>query len=460
MEAFNEWINTAVGYVWGMPLVVLLVGAGLFFSIFLRGIQFRGFLHAIRVIRGTYDRKEDPGEITHFQALSTALSATVGLGNIAGVAIAVQVGGPGATFWMILTGLVGMATKFTECSLACLYRKVDEKGEVHGGPMHYIEQGLGKSFKPLAIFYAVAGIMASYGAANMFQTNQAASLMEQSFGIPRLFTGIVMSFLTAIVIIGGIRRIGTVAARVVPTMANIYVGGALLVIVMNIEKIPEMIGMIFQGAFTATAVAGGAAGIAARTALVTGVRRACFSNEAGLGSAAIAHSAARTDQPIREGVVALLEPFIDTVMICTMTSLVIIITGKWAEGSTELGGALLTAAAFDAVLGGFGSYFIPIAVVLFAYSTLISWSYYGERCADYLFGRKGIIPYKVLFCIFAVLGAVWKLGPVVSFADIMLALMVIPNMIAMFLMANRVKRAMSEYFRKLDSGEFDVDRRS
>ncbi len=457
METINAFLKTTAGYVWGLPLAILLVGAGLTFTFMFRGIQWYGFAHAIRVIRGKYDRKDDPGEITHFQALSTALSATVGLGNIAGVAVAIQLGGPGATFWMIVTGLVGMATKFTECSLACMYRKVDANGEVRGGPMYYIEDGLGTSFKPMAIFFSFAGIMASIGAANMFQTNQAAAILEGNFGVPRLATGVVMAVLTGAVIVGGIRRIGRVTAKVLPAMAIVYVTGALIVILANIGDIPEMFGMIIRGAFSETALAGGAAGIAVRTALVWGVRRACFSNEAGLGSAAIAHSAARTDQPIREGVVALLEPFIDTVVICTMTSLVIIITGTWQTGSAELRGVNMTAAAFESALAGFGQYFMPVAVTLFAYSTLISWSYYGERCVNYIFGRKGILPYKLIFCVMAVVGAVWDLVPVVNFADIMLALMVIPNMIAISLLAKKVREATREYFTKLKAGEFDLN---
>ncbi len=457
METINAFLSTTVGYVWSLPLAILLVGAGLTLTFMFRGIQWYGFRHAIRIIRGKYDRKDDPGEITHFQALSTALSATVGLGNIAGVAVAIQMGGPGATFWMIVTGLVGMATKFTECSLACMYRKVDANGEVRGGPMYYIEDGLGRSFKPMAIFFAFAGIMASFGAANMFQTNQAAALLEENFGVPPLATGLVLAVLTGVVIVGGIRRIGQVTAKVLPAMAFIYVTGALIVIIMNIGDIPEMFMMIIRSAFSQTAVAGGVAGIAVRTAMVQGVRRACFSNEAGLGSAAIAHSAARTDQPIREGVVALLEPFIDTVVICTMTSLVIIITGTWQTGSTELSGVKMTAAAFDLALAGFGQYFIPVAVTLFAYSTLISWSYYGERCVNYIFGRKAIVPYKLVFCVMAVVGAVWELAPVVNFADIMLALMVVPNMIAIFLLAKQVRKAAREYFAKLKAGEFDLD---
>ena len=457
METINAFLKTTAGYVWGLPLAILLVGAGLTFTFMFRGIQWYGFAHAIRVIRGKYDRKDDPGEITHFQALATALSATVGLGNIAGVAVAIQLGGPGATFWMIVTGLVGMATKFTECSLACMYRKVDANGEVRGGPMYYIEDGLGRSFKPMAISFSFAGIMASIGAANMFQTNQAAAILEGNFGVPRLATGVVMAVLTGAVIVGGIRRIGRVTAKVLPAMAIVYVTGALIVILANIGDIPEMFGMIIRGAFSETALAGGAAGIAVRTALVWGVRRACFSNEAGLGSAAIAHSAARTDQPIREGVVAMLEPFIDTVVICTMTSLVIIITGTWQTGSAELRGVNMTAAAFESVLAGFGQYFMPVAVTLFAYSTLISWSYYGERCVDYIFGRKGILPYKLIFCVMAVVGAVWDLVPVVNFADIMLALMVIPNMIAISLLAKKAREATREYFSKLKAGEFDLN---
>ena len=328
-------------------MVIVLVGTGLSLSVILGGIQLRGFVHGFHVLRGKYHDPKDPGEISHFQALCTALSATVGLGNIAGVAVAIKMGGPGATFWMILTGLVGMATKYAECSLAIMYRRVDEKGVVHGGPMHYIELGLGKAFKPLAVFSAIAIMASSFGAANMFQTNQVASILNSNFSVPPLLTGLVIGTLTAIVLIGGIKRIARVTSVLVPFMGLVYCGGAIFVILKNMPALPGVISMIFHDAFSGTAAVGGFAGVAVREVLVAGVRRACFSNEAGLGSAPIAHSAATTKEPIREGVVALWEPFVDTVVICTMTALVILISGAWTSDAT---GVELTAVACNSAL--------------------------------------------------------------------------------------------------------------
>jgi alanine or glycine:cation symporter, AGCS family len=461
LEPLNRLLETWVGHVWGMPLVVVLVGTGLAFSFILGGIQLRGFIHGFHVIRGKYSNPNDPGEITHFQALCTALAATVGLGNIAGVAVAIHVGGPGATFWMIVTGIVGMATKYAECSLAVMYRRVDEKGVVHGGPMHYIELGLGKAYRPLAIFFAVAIIVSSFGAANMFQTNQVASIFQASFDVPPLLTGLVLAVLAGIVLIGGIKRIARVTSRLVPVMGLIYVGGAILVIMLNIGVVPGIVYQIVHDAFTGTAAAGGFAGAVVREVLVTGVRRACFSNEAGLGSAAIAHSAAATKEPIREGVVALWEPFIDTVVICTMTALVILISGAWtAEAKGDILGVTLTALAFDSVLPGFGTYFVPVAVFLFAYSTLLSWSYYGERAVDYLVGEKGILAYKLLFCTLAVVGAVWGFGAVLNFSDLMLGLLVVPNLIAVWLLLPKLRAATQSYFKRLKAGEFERIKRS
>lgn len=454
VELFNSYLLTAVGYVWGLPMVILLVGTGLFLTIAMGFPQFKGFIHAINVIRGKYDDPNDPGEISHFQALTTALSATVGLGNIAGVAVAISAGGPGAVFWMIVVGAVGMATKFSECSISLMYRYVDEKGEVHGGGMHYIERGLGKAWKPMAIFFAVACTAASFGAANMFQTNQVASILNDRFAINPLLTGIVLAVLTGVVIIGGIKRIGMVTSKLVPLMGGIYVIGAVFVVISNIERVPEVIASIFYYAFNDLehGAFGAVSGLAVREVLVNGVRRACFSNEAGLGSSPIAHSAATTSEPVREGVVALLEPFIDTVLICSMTAIVILLSGAWTqEGLT---GVDLTAVAFDSALPGFGGFFVPVAVFLFAYSTLLSWSYYGERAVDYLFGAKGILPYKLLFCVAAVIGSVWSIGPILAFSDMMLGLMVIPNLIAVLLLTPRLRKEVKSYFLRLKKGEF------
>lgn len=446
LETIESLLAKLVGTLWGLPTVILLVGGGLWFSLILRGIQVRGFVHAIQVVRGKFSDPNDPGEISHFNALCTALSATVGLGNIAGVAVAIKVGGPGATIWMILAGLIGMATKYVECTLAVMYREVGDDGVVRGGPMYYIEKGLGAAFRPLSIMFAVCCTFASFGAANMFQSNQVAQTLDSNFGVSPLVSGVVLAILTGAVIIGGIKRIGNVAGKLVPFMGASYVLACLAVIILNIGSVPGAFLSMFEGAFTGTAAAGGFAGAGVLAVLRAGVQRAAFSNEAGIGSAPIAHSAARTKEPVREGTVALLEPFIDTVVICTMTALVINITGLWTD---ELSGVDLTAGALDQAIPGLGTYFIPVAVSLFAFSTMISWSYYGERSVDYLFGPKAIIPYKVVFCLAIILGATWKLGPVLNFSDAMLALMIIPNMIALILLAPKVAEATKDYYSRM-----------
>jgi AGCS family alanine or glycine:cation symporter len=457
MDALNDFLGVLVGFVWGLPLVLLLVGTGLFLTFYLGGagtIQIKGFFHAIQVVLGKYDEHDEEGDISHFQALTTALSATVGLGNIAGVAIAISVGGPGATFWMVVVGLVGMATKFAECTLGTMYRKVDADGTIRGGAMHYIERGLGKNWRPLGLFFAFACICSSFGSANMFQTNQVATILEDSFQIPPYVTGLVLMIATAVVIIGGIKRIGKMTAILVPVMGGIYVSAALWVIIGNIGQVPGLISQIFYDAFNGSAAVGGFTGVAVSQVIIQGVRRACFSNEAGLGSAPIAHAAASTKEPVREGVVALLEPFIDTVVICTMTALVILISGAWQDAS-GIEGVELTARAFNSAISGFGTYFVPVAVLLFAYSTLISWSYYGEQATEYMLGKKAIVPYRVVFCLFAFLGAIWSITPVLSFSDIMLGLMVVPNLIAVIMMLPRIKEATVSYFDRLNRGEFD-----
>lgn len=451
MAAINGFLNSLVELIWGIPMVILLVGSGLLFTIVFKGVQFRAFYHALEVITGRFTSKDDPGEISHFQALCTALSATVGLGNIAGVAVAIHMGGPGAVFWMVVTGFVGMATKFSEVSVSLMYRHVTEKGVVRGGAMHYIERGLGRKFLPMAYFFAFACTLASFGAANMFQTNQVASIMNQNFGVPHLLSGGILGFLTAIVIIGGIKRIGKVTAVLVPFMGGIYVIASLAVVLLNIELVPDLVHRILIDAFTGTSVFGGIGGIAVKETLIQGVRRACFSNEAGLGSSPIAHSAASTKEPVREGVVALLEPFVDTVVICSMTALVILISGAWTTSAT---GVELTALAFDSAIPGFGAYFVPFAVALFAYSTLLSWSYYGEQAVTYLVGERGVLPYKFVFCVAAVMGSIWSLDGIIAFSDVMLGLMVVPNLIAVMLLLPPLRREVDSYFGKLKRGEF------
>lgn len=456
LNSIENILSLVVSYVWGIPTIALLVLSGLLLSFLLGGksilIQFRAFFHGIAVVRGKYDKKDDPGQISHFQALMTALSATIGLGNIGIVAIIIKFGGPGAIFWMVLAGLIGMATKFAESTLAIVYRKIDKDGIVRGGPMYYIENGLGRKFKPMAKFYALSIAIGSFGIANMFQTNQSAIILNESFGVPHYITGLVMVALAAIVIIGGITRIAKVTSFLVPVMAVAYIIGCFIVLGFHIEKLPSLVMTIFTSAFSDTALAGGAVATL-HMAVLQGVKRACFSNEAGLGSAAIAHSAASTKEPVREGVVALLGPFIDTVVICTLTALVILSTGVW-QTSTKVG-VPMTAQAFDTVITGFGHYFIPIAATLFAFSTLISWSYYGETASHYLFGKKGITPFKIIFCLVAFLGSVWKVQSVLDFSDIMTGMMIFPNIIAIWLLFPTLKKHTIIYFGKLKNGDFD-----
>lgn len=455
LNKIEIFLSDTVSFVWGLPTIALLICSGFLLSFILGGfrtIQLKAFFHGIQVIRGKYDKKSDPGQISHFQALMTALSATIGLGNIGIVAIIIKYGGPGAVFWMVIAGIIGMATKYAESTLAILFRKIDKDGTVRGGPMYYIEYGLGKKFRPMAKFYALSIAIGSFGIANMFQTNQSAIILHQSFNIPHLLTGTVMMIFGAIVIIGGIRRIAKVTSFLVPIMAITYIIGCIIVITFHFEKLPTLFYTIIKSAFSNTGLTGGAVATM-HMAILQGVKRACFSNEAGLGSAAIAHSAASTTEPVREGVVALLGPFIDTVTICTLTALVILTTGVWETSS--LVGVPLTAAAFDSVIDGFGHYFIPIAATLFAFSTLISWSYYGETAVHYLTGKKGVLPFKIIFCIAALLGSIWKVQAVLDFSDIMTGMMILPNLIAIWLLIPRLRKVTKSYFIRLTRGEFE-----
>lgn len=352
--------------------------------------------------------------------------------------------------WMWLIGALGMCTKFFTCTLAVKYRYTDPEGNVHGGPMYYIEQGLGTAWKPLAVAFAVFVMAASFGGGNMFQSNQAAVALDYYFDIPKWISGLVLAVLVGMVIIGGIRRIGTVAAKIVPFMCVIYILGALVVILMHFRELPGLFALIFRDAFTGHAVAGGALGVV----IQEGVRRAVFSNEAGMGSAAIAHAAVKTDQPIREGLVAMLGPMIDTLIVCTMTALVITIAGAYADSSlleqaranSDMKGVIVTAMAFDRNLPGFGRYIVTAAVVLFAFSTMISWSYYGEQGCYYLFGRRAVMPFRVVFVVALFLGSIWKLGPILNLSDILFALMVVPTLISTVALSGRVMKDARAYF--------------
>ena len=445
-----------------LPLIlVVMVAGGIFFTFRFGFVNIALFKHAIDVIRGKYDKKEDKGEITHFQALTSALSATVGLGNIAGVAVAISLGGPGAVLWLWIIAFFGMSMKFSSCTLAQMHRIVHKDGRVLGGPMVYLERAMKEQMPSLAwigkifgIVFAVFTIGASFGGGNLFQGNQTFELLASQFPFLAEYhwlVGLILAFFIGIVIIGGIKRIGEVTSKMVPVMCFFYCGGCLTIIFGNLSMVPTMFSEIFRQAFNPDAMwAGGFVGV-----LTQGVRRASFSNEAGLGSAAIAHAAAKTDKPIREGVVAMIGPFIDTHLVCTMTSLAILITGAHLDPDLGGKGAAITAKAF-ASLGSWMPVFLTFAAIIFAYSTAISWSYYGEKGVEYLFGRGGITYYRVAYVIVAALGPVLSLGNVIDFSDIMLLSMAFPNIIGMILLSGKVKSMLQEYLTQYKSGQMHM----
>ena len=544
MSILSDIVETGNELVWETPsalpwLVVVLLAAGLFVTLRLGFPQFRGFRHAVRVLMGKYDDPDDKGDVSHFQALSTALSATVGIGNIAGVAIAIHFGGPGAVFWMWVTAFFGMALKYAECTLAVEYRTFDSKGHVAGGPMYYIERGLGKSWKPLAVLFAICGIIASFGGGNMNQANSVADIARTDLGASAWLVGLVLAIIVGLVILGGIRSIARVASRLAPTMAVVYVLGAFAILALHAGEIPGAFAEIFRSAFSpAASVSGSVAGVFTLT-LLQGVRRGLFSNEAGQGSAPIAHAAAKTNEPAREGSVALLEPFIDTLVVCTMTALVIVITGVWDQkrpgyqpidaatiemasggetGPMEIrvedgvqarvvfsansapvdepilvtsprdggeftgtlrldgaGGAVgvtshdeevslyvagqmletgasLTGWAFQeglSPLGGWGNWIVSLAVFLFAISTMISWSYYGDRCTHYLLGERAVFVYRLVFIAFVYVGSTIALELVWKYGDLALGLMTVPNLIAVAILSPKVVRITRDYFSRM-----------
>jgi AGCS family alanine or glycine:cation symporter len=544
MELFGQIVNTLNDLIWATPslfpfMIVLLLGYGIFITLKLGFIQVRRFRHGIRVVTGYYDDPNDVGDVNHFQALSTALSATVGIGNIAGVAIAIHYGGPGALFWMWVTAILGMAIKYSECTLAVHYRTKNADGSVSGGPMYYIEKGLGANWKWLAVIFAASAVICSFLTGNAVQANTVADTVFTTFNIPTAITGLITASLVAIVIIGGIKRIGMVTARLTPIMAILYMLGALIILLMNYDQILPTLGLIVTSALSPEAGAYGVGSGAIMTTLVWGIKRGLFSNEAGQGSAPIAHAAARTDEPVREGVVALLEPFIDTLMICTMTGLVICITGVWdskhpatialsssdttlfvesphngsentlfiedgipqngtfirydfsvdtlyadaaltqrfsgivttvatgrgrvarttdgAEMSDLYGnvienGASLTSYAFEKGLSPFipgGRYLVTICVILFGISTSISWSYYGDRSIQYLFGDKSIIYYRSVYVVMHFVGAILSLTMVWTIGDIALGIMTIPNLIGLFALSGVVYKITQDYFKRM-----------
>jgi alanine or glycine:cation symporter, AGCS family len=446
-----------------VPFVLLwLAGAAIFLTIFFRFINLRAFGLALKTVRGKYSKSDDPGEISHFQALTAAVSGTVGLGNIAGVAIAISVGGPGAAFWMVVMGICGMTSKFAECTLGVKYRQIDKHGKVHGGPMMYLtrgfaERGMGPLGKTLAVFFGICCVGASFGGGNMFQVNQATSQLvnvtggkESFFADKQWLFGLIVALIVAAVIIGGISRIGKITAKLVPGMTVIYVIGCFIVLGTHLDKIGPTFGLIFEGAFNGEALAGGLIGT-----FLQGVRRAAFSNEAGIGSAPIAHAAVKTRYAASEGLVALLEPFIDTVVICTMTALVVIVTGDYMHKGVD--GITITSDSFASVVPWF-SYVLSIAVILFALSTLISWSYYGLQAWKFLFGKSQIsdLCFKCLFCIVIILGAAMSPGKVIDFSDAMLFSMSFANLIGVYLLLPVVSKELKKFqlfAKRVDAGE-------
>ncbi len=451
MELMNEYIGAFAGFMWGPPLLILLLGGGIYFSIYSRFVPFKYFRHGLDILFGRYNDPNDPGEITHFQALSSALASTVGLGNISGVAIAIQMGGPGALFWMWVSAVVGMSTKFFSCTLAILFRGKDDQGNIQGGPMYYIENGLGKKFKPLSILFSVAGL---FGCLVIFQSNQLADIIRTQVLTPNgwfieseqtgnLVQGLIMAFITSLVIFGGIKRIGQVTTYMVPVMVVLYLFAGLLVVFNHFTEIPSLFGLILHDAFTGDAVMGGAVG----SVIIAGVRRALFSNEAGLGTSDMAHGAAMTKEPVREGLVAMIEPFIDTIVVCTITAIVILASGVWEQEG--LNGVTLTTTAFVKELGGFGFWLLLVAVLTFSLSTMMSYSYYGSKCSGYLFGTKSIFYYRCFYVITIVAGTMVSIEVVINFIDGMYALMAIPTIVGSVLLSPKVMKEARRYFATL-----------
>ncbi|MTI12381.1 alanine/glycine:cation symporter family protein, partial [Sansalvadorimonas verongulae] len=452
MEAMTHFLGQLNGIVWGPIMLVLILGTGLFLMIGLRLIPLMKLAMGFKLMwsgRRSDENDKDSGEISPFQALMTAMSATVGTGNIAGVATAVFLGGPGALFWMWCTALVGMATKFAEAVLAVKYREVDESGNHVGGPMYYIKNGLGAKWAWLGTIFAVFASIAAFGIGNTVQANSVASVLEVNFGIPLAVTGVVLMVLVGAVLLGGVKRIGAVAGALVPFMAITYLVAGLAVLAINADQLPGALQMVFTYAFTESAAEGGFAGAAVWMAIRFGVARGIFSNEAGLGSAPIAHAASQTKDPVRQGLVAMLGTFIDTIIICSITGLAIISTGVWTSGES---GAALTSAAFAHALPGIGNYVIAIALSIFAFTTILGWALYGERSVTYLFGVKALMPYRVFWILAVPAGAVLSLDFIWLLADTLNAMMALPNLVALIMLSPVVFKLSRDYF-SLDNKE-------
>ncbi len=434
---------------WGTPLLILLLGGGLFFLLYSRMLPFRYFRHALAILLGRYDDPDEPGHISHYQALSTALAATVGMGNITGVALAITMGGPGAIFWMWVSALLGVTTKYFTCTLAVMFRGRDSRGELQGGPMYVIVEGLGRNWRPLAIFFSLMGMI---GVLPMFQVNQLTQVVRDVVLIPNqvgagftsdLISGLLVALLVGIVIFGGIKRIGKVTGRMVPLMVALYVLLVLYIIFSNPGNILPSFALIFRDAFTAKSVLGGSLG----ALVITGVRRAAFSNEAGIGTAPMAHGAAKTNEPVREGLVAMLGPVVDTIVVCTMTALALIMTGVWNAGESD--GITMTADAFEQAMPGIGPYLLTICVAVFSLSTMLSFPYYGTKCFSFIFGARHSYLYLWFYLVTIPVGATATLETVVGIFDGAYAMMAFPTMISALLLSPHVLRASKDYFKRL-----------
>ena len=445
METFLNILSSISGFVWGPYMLVLLVGTGIYLTFGVKWLTIRKIGYAFKMLMKGRDKakQEGEGEITPFQALMTSLSATIGTGNIAGVATAIFLGGPGAVFWMWVTAVFGMATKFGEACLAVRFRETMPDGSYVGGPMYYIKNGMGKNWYWLGFLFALFAAIAAFGIGNTVQSNSVARAVERAFAIPYWATGIILAGLTFAVIIGGLKRIAEVTERIVPFMGIIYVLGAIVIILANVSELGSAIGMIFSDAFSGTAAAGGFTGAAIAQAMRFGVARGVFSNEAGLGSAPIAHAAAKTTSPVRQGIIGMLGTFIDTICVCSLTALVIIMTGAWTSGET---GAELSAMAFNKGLPGPGDFVVGFGLIFFAFSTILAWSYYGQVCIEYIFGLKGVKPYRYIYVVLVFIGAIINLDVVWTFSDVMNGLMIVPNLIALLVLSPLIFRMTKEYF--------------
>ena len=457
VEKFIHWLNDNI--VWGPVMLVLLVGTGIWLTLILRGLQFGMLFYALKQAFLPHPKKDDgsdhEGDVSHFGALMTALSATIGTGNIAGVATAVVTGGPGAVFWMWITAIFGMATKYGEGVLAVKYRVTNSKGEMSGGPMYYIENGLGKKWKWLALLFAFFGVMASFGIGSTVQANSVAQAVHSSFGIDTWITGVVLTLITAFVVLGGIQSIARVSSVVVPFMAVLYIVGGLVVVAMHFDLLLPALKVIMHDAFTGQAVAGGVVG----TVIRYGVARGVFSNEAGMGSAPIAAAAAKTDHPVRQALVSMTGTFLDTIIVCSITGIVLVMGILQSNGGAfavpDLEGAALTTATFDAMLSGYGGWVVTIGLIFFAYSTTLGWCYYGEKCATYVFGDKSVPMYRVIYVATVMLGTVLSMDMVWAAADTFNGLMAVPNLIALLLLSKVIVQETRDFKAKRASGELD-----